>query len=313
MASLNRLTLLSLLMLVSSACLAATKNGFNLDDSLIPAAKIKRGGPPRDGIPSIDKPEFVEPADAGFLKDKDRVIGVYYKGVAKAYPIKILNWHEIVNDTFQGSGILISYCPLCNSGMVFSAQSKTLRFSFGVSGLLYNSDVLLYDRQTQSLWSQILGKSIAGPLKGVKLNLLPSSHTTWRQWRRRYPNSKVLSTRTGFRINYNKSPYMDYARSGNLMFKVEHKNSAYRNKELVLGLTLGNKHKAYPFSELSKQGLNAFNDDFADRKLRIKWLEDDKTAMVFDEQGKELATVLAYWFAWYAFFPDTEIFKLPVD
>lgn len=309
MTSLCKWVFLSLLMLVSGTSLAVTKNGFNLDGSLIPAEKIKRGGPPRDGIRSIDKPVFVDPAGAGFLKDKDRVIGVYYQGVAKAYPIKILNWHEIVNDTFQNTAILISYCPLCNSGMVFSAQSKTLRFTFGVSGLLYNSDVLLYDRQTQSLWSQIMGESISGRLKGVKLVLLPSSHTTWRQWRRQYPNSKVLSTKTGFRINYNKSPYMGYARSNKLMFKVEHKNSAYGNKELVLGLTLGDKHKAYPFSELSKQGKSEFNDDFAGNILHIKWLEDDKTAMIFDSQGEELPTVLAYWFAWYTFFPDTEIFR----
>ncbi len=309
MTSLYRCTVFSLLILFTGICLATTKNGFNLDDSLIPAEKIKRGGPPRDGIPSIDKPEFVPADNAGFLKDKDRVIGIYYKGIARAYPVRILNWHEIVNDTFQDTPILISYCPLCNSGMVFSAQDKDLRFTFGVSGLLYNSDVLLYDRQTQSLWSQILGKSISGPLKGIKLNLLPSSHTTWRQWRQQYPDSQVLSTNTGFRINYKKSPYMDYARSSDLMFKVEHKNRAYRNKELVLGLTLGNRHKAYPFTELSKQGLDSFSDNFAGKNLRIKWLQKDKTAMVFDDNGNELATVLAYWFAWYAFFPDTEIFK----
>jgi Protein of unknown function (DUF3179) len=309
MTSLCRLIIFILLFVFSNFALAVTKNGFDLDDSLIPADKIKRGGPPRDGIPSIDKPEFVGSDKADFLKDKDRVIGFYYKGIAKAYPIKILNWHEVVNDHIDGDAILITYCPLCNSGMVFLTQARDTKFTYGVSGLLYNSDVLLYDRQTGSLWSQILGKSISGKMKGVRLDLLTSSHTTWRHWRSRYPDSKVLSTNTGFRINYKKSPYLEYARSSELMFKVEHKNSAYRNKELVLGLSIGNRHKAYPFKELSQQGLESFDDEFAGQKLRFEWHEKDRTAIAFDAEGKELPAVLAYWFAWYAFFPDTEIFE----
>ena len=170
--------ILCMLSLLSAASYAQIKNGFDLTDSLVPADEIRSGGIPRDAIPSINEPSFVSADEAGFLRDGDRIIGVHRNGVAKAYWIGILEWHEIVNDVFGDEAVLISYCPLCNTGMVFSVQNPNVRFSFGVSGLLYNSDLLLYDRQTNSLWSQIMGQAITGPLKGFTMNLLPSSHTT---------------------------------------------------------------------------------------------------------------------------------------
>ena len=118
--------------------------------------------------------------------------------------------------------------------MVFSARASDFNFTFGVSGLLYNSDVLLYDRQTGSLWSQVLSKAITGPLKGMALPSLPAAHTTWRDWSERHPDTLVLSTNTGFKRDYRRSPYLDYARSGQLMFPVENKSNDYRNKDLVL-------------------------------------------------------------------------------
>ena len=308
--------LVRLLLLVSTLLLFATgdvnaesKNGFDLSDSLIPTEKIKPGGPPRDGIPSIDNPKFVKPADVNFLKDKERVIGVYRNGLAKAYPIKILNWHEIVNDRYGEEAIVISYCPLCGTGMVFSAQRSNVHLTFGVSGLLYNSDVLLYDRQTGTLWSQIMGKGIAGPLKGLTLELLPASHTTWREWRKRHPETLILSTQTGYSRNYFRSPYMGYERSRELYFPVEHKSNKYRTKEMVLGVTIDGQHKAYPFKELRKQGLANFVDQFAGERLTIEWLESEKFARLLDENGTEVPSVLAYWFAWYAFYPETKIFQ----
>jgi hypothetical protein len=141
---------------------AQTKNGFDLGDASVPIDQIRHGGVPRDGIPSIDNPKFIDAADADFLRGKDRILGVFRNGVAKAYPIKILDYHEIVNDHFGDEAILVSYCPLCYTGMVFSVQGNDVAFDFGVSGLLYNSDVLLYDRETGSLWSQILSKAITG-------------------------------------------------------------------------------------------------------------------------------------------------------
>ncbi len=311
MAINTRALILGSLLLLSAASYGQSKNGFDLTDSLVPANEIRSGGLPPDEIPSIDEPTFVAAEDASFLRDRDRVIGVSRNGIAKAYWIGILEWHEIVNDVFGDEAVLISYCPLCNTGMVFSVKNPNVRFTFGVSGLLYNSDLLLYDRQTNSLWSQIMGQAIAGPLKGVTMKLLPSSHTTWRDWRDRYPDTLVLTNRLGLGYGafYRDQPYRDYARSGRLYYGVNDKNDEFRNKELVLGISIGKEHKAYPFSELSEHGLSSFEDEFAGRRVTVEWIESEDTGRVFTQDGTELPSVLAYWFAWYAFHPDTEIFR----
>ncbi len=308
--------LVRLLQLVSALLLFATggvnaefKNGFDLSDSLIPAEKIMHGGPPKDGIPAIDNPKFIPADKVDFIKPKDRVIGVYRDGVAKAYPIRILNWHEVVNDSIGEHPIVVTYCPLCGTGMVFSTKTAGGRMRFGVSGLLYNSDVLLYDRPTHSLWSQILSKAIAGPLKGVSIDMLPAAHTTWRDWKRRYPKTLGLSTDTGFKRNYRQSPYLNYKKNGRLMFPVEYKNQKYRNKEMVLGVNIDGESKAYPFTELSKYAQDRFSDVIADKNITIEWSKIEQYAQILDEYGNVVPSVLSYWFAWYAFYPETKIFQ----
>ncbi len=193
--------------------------------------------------------------------------------------------------------------------MVFSSQAKDFGLKFGVSGLLYNSDVLLYDRRTGSLWSQIMSKAIAGPLKGMMLSAVPASHTTWRHWRQRHPESMVLSTDTGYRRDYRRSPYLDYARSGELMFPVKEKSTQFRNKSLVLGIRLGDVSRAYPFAELRKNAADFFDDSIGGKPVTVEWSDDDNFARVLDENGDELPSIIAYWFAWYAFHPDTELFR----
>ena len=138
---------------------ARTLNGFDLTDTLIPEHLIEAGGPPRDGIPAIDEPLFVDSSRAG-LSDTDRVLGLSFGAVARAYPVRILNWHEIVNDRIADQPVAVTYCPLCGSGMAFDARVGGQITRFGVSGLLYNSDVLLYDRRTGSLWSQIMARAV---------------------------------------------------------------------------------------------------------------------------------------------------------
>ena len=303
--------LIVLFVLPAAASHAARQtNGFDLSNSSIPADQIIWGGVRRDGIPSIDEPKFIPAEDASFLKDKDRVLGVTRNGISKAYPIRILDRHEIVNDQFGDEAIVVTYCPLCYSGMVFSAQSADSSLTFGVSGLLYNSDVLLYDRQTGSLWSQLISAAIAGPLKGTTMNAIPASHTTWRDWRNRHPHTMVLSTDTGFGIRYSqRSPYRDYQRSGRLMFPVQNESRRYSKKELVLGIQDGQTSKAYPFSELRQNGENSFADSFAGKTYTIVWSENDNHARALDSSGDEVATVIAYWFAWYAFHPRTAVFQ----
>ena len=295
------------ILLASQQSGAELKNGFELDGALVPAEEILHGGPGRDGIRSLDYPAFVSAHDAVFLKSKDRVLGIELNGVARAYPIGILNYHEIVNDAVGGYAVVVTYCPLCNSGIAFNATVDRTRLEFGVSGLLYNSDVLLYDRQTGSLWSQIEKKAISGQMKGTALTAFPLTHTTWRDWVARYPDTEVLSDETGFRRNYSVNPYSGYGRDPALYFPVAEKNSAYRRKSLVLGLEIDGHFKAYPFSELGKS-TRSFVDDFQGQSFEVQYDKDNKTARIVGESGDEWPTLISFWFAWYAFHPDTEIY-----
>ncbi len=287
---------------------AETINGFDLSDTLIPNEEIFHGGPPRDGIPAIDKPDFITVKEVNFLEENDRILGVERNGIRKAYPVRILDYHEIVNDQFGSEAIVISYCPLCATGMAFDATINDEKLSFGVSGLLYNSDVLLYDRNTGSLWSQIMSQAISGSLKGEKLDQIPLTHTTWADWSKQFPDSLILSTDTGFQRDYTRSPYSDYANSNDLYFKVKNFDRRYHPKEFVIGISIGDQHKTYPFIELSKTK-NKLIDKFADQELRIEYDVVNRTGKILDADGQELPTTIAYWFAWMAFHPDAEVYK----
>jgi uncharacterized protein DUF3179 len=289
---------------------AVTKNGFKLNDASIPVREILYGGPPRDGIPAINEPKFVTGDAVDFLDDDDRVLGVVVRDIAKAYPIKILDRHEIVNDRSGDQNFVVTYCPLCGTGVVFAANIGEGFLNFGVSGLLYNSDVLLYDRNTESLWSQIMGEAISGELKGVKLPQLPVFHTSWGEWKNRHPASLVLSTDTGYSINYDKPAYAGYKQSRQLYFKVSRKApSTYHPKEQVMGLEIAGKFKAYPFTELGKNAQADFADEFAGEKFNIAWNEAAQSAHITDADGNVIVTTTGFWFAWFTFHPETEVFK----
>jgi len=302
------LALAGLALAGNPALSADSLNGFDLSRATVPADEIHHGGPPRDGIPSIDEPKFVTPDRAHFLSPNDRVMGVRYNGIAKAYPILILDYHEIVNDEFAGESVVVSYCPLCGSGMVFSGNVQGEPTEFGVSGLLYNSDVLLYDRRTESLWSQIMAEAVTGPLAGAELEHLAASHTTWREWRRRHPESLVLSLDTGYTRDYRKSPYRGYEDTETVWFPVAHRDRRYHAKELVIGLELDGAVKAYPFAELSRRA-SPFTDTVAGREITVHFDAENRTGRLLDADGEQIPTVTAYWFAWVAFHPDTAVFE----
>ena len=156
-----------------------TMLGFDYSKHSIPINEIHSGGPSKDGIPALYNPKFILAKDAAYLKPQDRILGLYLNGEAKAYPIRILNWHELVNDSVGGKDVLVSYCPLCGTGMAFDANIDGRKYLFGVSGKLYNSDVLMYDKETESLWSQIKMEAVTGAMTGKRLTLLPLIHTTW--------------------------------------------------------------------------------------------------------------------------------------
>lgn len=297
-----------LLLMVCLDAEAGTRNGFELDGASIPESEIVSGGPPRDGIPALTNPDFISAAEADYLDPDDRIMGLFIDGQAKAYPIKILNWHEIVNDSIGSQHFAVTYCPLCGSGMVFASNvGNDGALNFGVSGLLYNSDVLLYDRQTESLWSQLEGAAISGKLKGTELPQLPVLHTTWRDWRKKHPETLVLDSDTGFDRNYNRDPYGGYQRTRRLFFDVNHRAPDYHPKEQVLGLEIEGQFKAYPFQELSEHGKAQFPDAVAGVDVTIFWNEAERSAYAMRD-GKMLEGTVAYWFAWYTFHPKTAVF-----
>jgi len=164
---------------------------FDFSNASVPRAEIRHGGPAVDGIPAIRDPKFVSVEDADYLRDQDIVIGIVRNGDARAYPLRILVWHEIVNDDFGTLPVAVTYCPLCGTAMVFDRRAGGETRTFGVSGLLYNSDVLMYDHESKSLWSQLAMKAVSGPAVEAPLAWLPSDHMTWVAWRHRYPEGKV--------------------------------------------------------------------------------------------------------------------------
>lgn len=284
-------------------------NGFDTSDSSIPKRLIKNGGPGKDGIPSINRPRFITGSQADFLKNSDRILGVALDSEVKAYPIKILDRHEIVNDRFGDRAVVITYCPLCGSGMAFDADIGGPK-TFGVSGLLYNSDVLLFDRQTESLWSQIAMKAISGPMRGMKLSPIPTRLTTWEQWRNEFPNSTVLSNNQGIYrpAIYEQVVYPGYEANDRIWFPVTSKSDALEPKARVIGLTIGDSSKAYPYSSLEAEN-GEVHDTLAGVAIRIEFDPRSNTATIYDESGNELPGFSMYWFAWYAFNPDTEIYN----
>jgi hypothetical protein len=279
-------------------------NGFDLRGALIPAKDIHRGGPPRDGIPALTDPRFVTASKSG-LTGRDRVLGVFLGGIAKAYPIRILNWHEIVNDALGGQRIAVTYCPLCGTAMVFASEAAGRRRSFGVSGLLYNSDVLLYDRESGSLWSQVMKQAVSGPVKGAPLQQIPARHTTWAKWRKEHPQTTVLSFNTGHRRDYERDPYAGYASNEAVFFPVPD-DARLPRKEWVLGLSVNGVSKAYVLSDCPE----TFSDTFDKTQVVVHCDRAERSAYAVDSEGTEYPSVQAYWFAWAAFHPDTEIVRM---
>lgn len=301
--------LLSLLWL--NPLYANNKNGFDLSKSSIPIQDIQHGGPAKDGIPAIDKPHFITAQQARFLKPTDEVLGVHHQGIARAYPIKIMNWHEIVNDQFNNKPVSITFCPLCGTGIVYKGTHQGQKLTFGVSGLLYNSDVLLYDRQTQSLWSQILAEAISGKMKGQTLETIPISHTSWLAWQKKHPNTQVLSTHTGYQRDYEQTPYAGYEQSKKTFFPTKTQSRRYHPKERVLGLTINGQHKAYPFIELAKLPSNQLTDQFAGQTIHLTFDIANRDGSIKDANGNILSSINSFWFAWFAFHEDTKIFTAP--
>ncbi len=182
----------------------------DFERSSIDFSEIISGGPPKDGIPSIDNPVFVPVSEAGDLSPTEPVLSLEIDGDARAYPLQILSWHEIVNDVVAGKPVAVTYCPLCNSGIVFDRVIDGQVTEFGTTGKLRRSDMVMYDRLTESWWQQFLGEAIVGELTGTVLDTIPSRMESLERFAARYPDGKLLVPTNPRMRNYGRNPYAGY-------------------------------------------------------------------------------------------------------
>lgn len=181
-----------------------------LPTPLVNPAELVSGGPPPDGIPAIDHPRFERAGQVSWLRDREPVLTLTVGSETRAYPIQVLIWHEIVNDTVGGVPVAVTYCPLCDSAIALDRRLDGRVLDFGISGRLYRSDLVMYDRQTRSLWSQFIGTAIAGLLVGRQLESFPVGVVAWSSWRSAHPQGWVLSRDTGAVRDYGSNPYVGY-------------------------------------------------------------------------------------------------------
>ncbi|MFQ5770719.1 MAG: DUF3179 domain-containing (seleno)protein [bacterium] len=236
----------------------------------------------RDCIPALTNPALLTASEAtSYLGESDLVLGVFQNGVARAYPHRILWWHEIVNDTLGGEMLTISFCPLTSTGLLFDATLNGEEHTFGVSGLLYNDNLIMYDRLSgETLFPQLCFIGRDGNLNGQQLELLPIIETTWSAWKALYPNTTVLSDDTGFDRNYSHYPYGDYrTNNDNLLFPLTKEDHRLERKDIIFGIILNNIERAYPFKDMGEMAV--LNDDIGGPKVLILFIEEAKLAISY--------------------------------
>jgi hypothetical protein len=331
----------------------STSEGKEEESSIVPLDQIVSGGPPPDGIPSIDDPKFISLQEADkHLEDSELVLGLNINGDIRAYPLQILVWHEIVNDNVGGVPVAVTYCPLCFTNQVFNStiiddKGKAVILEFGTSGKLYNSNLVMYDRTTESLWSQAMAQGIVGKFAGVKLDRIPFDVAYWKEWKQLYPDSKVLSTDTGSTRPYGVDPYGDYYTSEDVLFPVSNNDDRLGLKEIVIGFENKGQHKAYKLQEIENKKVindqvnskpivlfslhpfmvraydsvvdgqtlefsyNTKDQNFVDKQTNSLWNFEGK-AISGQMKGKQLTRLPfdeGFWFEWVTFHPKTELYN----
>jgi hypothetical protein len=319
------------------------------NNNIVPLDQIVSGGPPPDGIPSIDDPKFISVQEADdLLEDSELVLGLNINGDVRAYPLQILVWHEIVNDKVGNVPVTVTYCPLCFTNQVFNRTLENGQIlEFGTSGKLYNSNLVMYDRTTKSLWSQAMSQAIVGKLAGIKLERIPFDVAYWKGWRQLYPDSKILSRDTGSNRPYGADPYGDYYTNGDVLFPVSNRDDRLGLKEIVVGFENNDQYKAYKLQEIqNKKVINdlvngkpialvslhpfmvraydpvvdgqilefsysAKDQNFVDIQTGSLWNFEGK-AISGQMKGKQLTPLSfdeGFWFEWVAFHPKTELYQ----
>jgi hypothetical protein len=274
--------------------------GTYLDLDAFPLDAIRSGGPAKDAIPALTNPPFAGPGAVSYLSDSDLVLGVVINGEAKAYPHNIGWWHEIVNDRVGGKPVSVTFCPLTGTGLVFDAEDEDGgQFELGVSGLLFNTNLIMYDRRDDStLYPQIAHRAVRGERRGEILRLLPVVETTWATWQRLHPSTTVVERGTYSLSRYQSYPYGDYRTDDSYFIfaltpaLASNQNEAARRlraKERVLGVRLDGQTKAYPFSALPSQA--ALNDQVGGVDLVVVWDRAANLAIPYARQvGDQVLT-----------------------
>lgn len=304
----RKYTLLIILFTLILSCSTSDTNGNaqipnNNSEWLIPVNEVRDGGPGKDGIPSIDAPQFTDANSVSFLNNEDLVIGIINNGVVKAYPHIILDWHEVVNDNIGGKAVTINYCPLTGTAFGWESTVNGSATTFGVSGLLYNANLILYDRRTDSNWSQIALQCVNGELINDRPTVTQVIETNWLTWKTLYPNSEVLNTSTGFSRTYGTSPYGDYATNNNrFIFTPAIFNNSLPSKERVYAIINNEKSRTYQFSKLTNG--KAFKETFEGKEYLIVGNEHLIHAFEIDTNHSNLT--FEYEFNNEAFFKDNE-------
>lgn len=235
-----------------------------------------------DRIPSIDDPKFVAPEEASrWLADREPVVALTLGGEARAYPAQILTWHEIVNDVVAGKAVAVTYCPLCNSAVAFDREVDGRILEFGTSGKLYKSALVMYDRKTDSLWTQFEGRAIQGPLTGTRLASLPVQMLSFGEWRKENPHGLVLSRETGYVRPYGENPYEQYdSKQGPYSSFFRGPVSAKLHPMArVVGVTLGGTAVAYPYERVASEGAGVVQDTVSGRALVVLWRAGTASAL----------------------------------
>lgn len=272
----------------------------------VPWEDLIQGCPKRDCIPAIDEPSFVSAEEVDYLLDDDLVMGVDLQGEARAYPIRILVHHEIVNDRIGDLAFAITYCPLCGSGVAFDRVIDGKETTFGVSGVLHDSDLVLYDRASDTLWQQITAQAIMGPRLGEKLTAVPMSMTTWATWRNTYPDSAVLSLATGYDYEYRgKDRMAEYDDSDRILFPVGHVDPRIHPKTYVYGAESGADSAAVIASTLDEQRTVAVT--VAGGKAEFVMAANGLVELRLLETDEVHPAHRTFWFAWANFHPDTQL------
>jgi hypothetical protein len=321
----------------------------DLNEWLIPVSEVRDGGPGKDGIPSIDIPNFSTVSEmSDIISDDLLVVGIKVGDEVKAFPHFIMDWHEIVNNNLGDVSVAITYCPLTGTAIGWDRMVNGSKTTFGVSGLLYNNNLIPYDRATNSNWSQIGLQCVNGLLIGEKPKIIPLVETTWGVWKSMYPQSKVLNTNTGFSRNYGFYPYGDYrTNNGYLIFPLNPRDDRLPSKERVLGIIDGEDAKVFRFNSFDTGSVvkDVFKGKnivvIGDKDIIVSFELDNETSLLnfeYDYSGSEtffkdnegtewnifgeaisgtgtgnklnpLNSFMAYWFSIGAFYPEAEIYS----